>query len=348
MNIFHNVKNLKRFFSKEVIIMRSPNFGRNYIRAPYINASTHVDFSRTAPRNMNSLYDSNDPFFPENPRNYQTGRSARFENDHDDSDDERFSIGRPRWEEGSPRERNPHQTQQLSQYELLGIPEPNFSTAPWRRDRTFTPQEYDEFDDPIPERYFASSHRRRMSNIYSSDNYSFSSTAYSRSNNVNINSRFTRTTARNSSNVTTGRTNRNARTSTINTRLSASLSNRLSLTGTSTNRSGRSIISPPTTRPNTNRNTGTSTNTSPTTNAKKKEEKPKPKVSLKLRDLTEAEVKDEATCAICLDTFKTGTKVAELKCGHIYHEDCVKPWVDGHTTCPVCRADVTDEEKAKK
>lgn len=42
-------------------------------------------------------------------------------------------------------------------------------------------------------------------------------------------------------------------------------------------------------------------------------------------------------CSICLDKFKA----ADLLSGHdkhLFHKDCLGPWVETHNHCPLCRA----------
>lgn len=41
-------------------------------------------------------------------------------------------------------------------------------------------------------------------------------------------------------------------------------------------------------------------------------------------------------CAICLDSMSDDDILA-LPCAHVFHEDCVRPWVHQNHTCPTCR-----------
>ncbi|KIW08820.1 uncharacterized protein PV09_00750 [Verruconis gallopava] len=42
-------------------------------------------------------------------------------------------------------------------------------------------------------------------------------------------------------------------------------------------------------------------------------------------------------CTICLNEAKLGEDINELWCGHWYHPDCIKMWLDAHDQCPLCR-----------
>lgn len=54
--------------------------------------------------------------------------------------------------------------------------------------------------------------------------------------------------------------------------------------------------------------------------------------------ITEAHVASNAQdCAVCKDSFKVGESAKELPCEHMFHPDCVLPWLKEHCTCPVCR-----------
>ncbi|GMP67606.1 hypothetical protein CsSME_00027536 [Camellia sinensis var. sinensis] len=42
-------------------------------------------------------------------------------------------------------------------------------------------------------------------------------------------------------------------------------------------------------------------------------------------------------CAICLDDFEPKQWVTLTPCNHMFHEECIVPWVKSHGQCPVCR-----------
>lgn len=71
----------------------------------------------------------------------------------------------------------------------------------------------------------------------------------------------------------------------------------------------------------------------------KKRKKPNvPVTHLETREINEEELKSGLECPVCISEFSKGDVIAELKCGHIFHKDCVAEWVKKHPTCPVCRA----------
>uniref|UniRef100_A0A1I8A6Q2 RING-type domain-containing protein n=1 Tax=Steinernema glaseri TaxID=37863 RepID=A0A1I8A6Q2_9BILA len=52
----------------------------------------------------------------------------------------------------------------------------------------------------------------------------------------------------------------------------------------------------------------------------------------------------EKQCTTCMDHFKQGNEVVRLMCNHMFHQPCIVPWLQLHTTCPVCRATVNPAE----
>ncbi|GAA5986467.1 hypothetical protein JCM10908_003765 [Rhodotorula pacifica] len=43
------------------------------------------------------------------------------------------------------------------------------------------------------------------------------------------------------------------------------------------------------------------------------------------------------TCGVCLDAFQLEDAAVALPCKHLYHEDCLVPWLKTSGTCPICR-----------
>lgn len=64
-------------------------------------------------------------------------------------------------------------------------------------------------------------------------------------------------------------------------------------------------------------------------------------------DSDQKEAENYASCAVCKDEFAKGEKVIVFPCPnkHVYHTDCIKPWLKLHNSCPVCRHELkTDDD----
>ncbi|XP_057952996.1 E3 ubiquitin-protein ligase AIP2 [Malania oleifera] len=54
----------------------------------------------------------------------------------------------------------------------------------------------------------------------------------------------------------------------------------------------------------------------------------------------------EAECAICKENFVEGDSMQELPCKHMFHPPCLKPWLDEHNSCPICRHELQTDDHA--
>ena len=50
-------------------------------------------------------------------------------------------------------------------------------------------------------------------------------------------------------------------------------------------------------------------------------------------------------CSVCCEALEVKQLVSRLPCGHVYHPQCVEPWLQKHCTCPSCRYELpTDDD----
>ncbi|KAJ0628950.1 putative transcription factor C2H2 family [Helianthus annuus] len=66
-----------------------------------------------------------------------------------------------------------------------------------------------------------------------------------------------------------------------------------------------------------------------------------PRINLYYRDFDARskprENEDGKSCVVCLDDFEPREMVTLTPCNHMFHENCIVPWVKSHGQCPVCR-----------
>ena len=52
---------------------------------------------------------------------------------------------------------------------------------------------------------------------------------------------------------------------------------------------------------------------------------------------------EKKNCIICLENFKNGDKAIILPCIHIFHNECIKKWLQTQDSCPICKHKLTRE-----
>ncbi|TVU44434.1 hypothetical protein EJB05_03875 [Eragrostis curvula] len=49
-------------------------------------------------------------------------------------------------------------------------------------------------------------------------------------------------------------------------------------------------------------------------------------------------------CSVCLEDFEMGAEAKEMPCQHKFHSHCILPWLELHSSCPICRFQLPTEE----
>lgn len=55
-------------------------------------------------------------------------------------------------------------------------------------------------------------------------------------------------------------------------------------------------------------------------------------------------IKELLGCSVCLEDFEMGAEAKQMPCQHKFHPHCILPWLELHSSCPVCRFQLPTEE----
>ncbi|KAK3135239.1 hypothetical protein QOZ80_5BG0416490 [Eleusine coracana subsp. coracana] len=60
--------------------------------------------------------------------------------------------------------------------------------------------------------------------------------------------------------------------------------------------------------------------------------------------LPTVQIDEAVSCSVCLDDLELGSQAKQMPCEHKFHSPCILPWLELHSSCPVCRFELPSEE----
>ncbi|XP_029381002.1 E3 ubiquitin-protein ligase RNF126 isoform X1 [Echeneis naucrates] len=78
---------------------------------------------------------------------------------------------------------------------------------------------------------------------------------------------------------------------------------------------------------------------------------PPPADRERIKNLPTISIKEEHVgagleCPVCKEDYSVEESVRQLPCNHLFHNDCIVPWLEQHDTCPVCRKSLSGQNTA--
>jgi E3 ubiquitin-protein ligase RNF115/126 len=56
------------------------------------------------------------------------------------------------------------------------------------------------------------------------------------------------------------------------------------------------------------------------------------------------QIEEAVSCSVCLDDLERGSQAKQMPCEHKFHSPCILPWLELHSSCPVCRFELPSED----
>ncbi|KAG0467445.1 hypothetical protein HPP92_018411 [Vanilla planifolia] len=60
--------------------------------------------------------------------------------------------------------------------------------------------------------------------------------------------------------------------------------------------------------------------------------------------LPTVQIYESMSCPVCLEDCEIGMEAKEMPCKHKFHTGCILPWLELHSSCPVCRFQLPGDE----
>jgi hypothetical protein len=54
---------------------------------------------------------------------------------------------------------------------------------------------------------------------------------------------------------------------------------------------------------------------------------------------------EKIECSVCKENYKLEDTISIMPCHHVFHNECLLPWLKQHNSCPVCRYELPTEDK---